>query len=78
MTSDFSTPVETVDISMDDGAVIRVRRHSRGKQRLLFSHGNGFAINAYYPLWRLFLDNYEVVVFDVRNHGQNPRQSFCA
>ena len=78
MASDFSPPVQTVDLSMDDGAIIRVRRHSEGKQRLLFSHGNGFAINAYYPLWRLFLDNYEVLVFDVRNHGQNPRHELAS
>ena len=63
---------------MDDGAIIRLRRHSEGKQRLLFSHGNGFAIDAYYPLWRLFLDSFEVVVFDVRNHGQNPRHDFAS
>ncbi|MEE3280930.1 MAG: alpha/beta hydrolase [Pseudomonadota bacterium] len=78
MTFKISTPAQTVDISMDDGAIIRVRRHSEGKQRLLFSHGNGFAIDAYYPLWRLFLASFEVVVFDVRNHGQNPRHELAS
>ena len=52
MTFKISAPVQTVDISMDDGAIIRLRRHSEGKQRLLLSHGNGFAIDAYYPFWR--------------------------
>ncbi len=78
MTFKISAPVQTVDISMDDGAIIRLRRHSEGKQRLLLSHGNGFAIDAYYPFWRLFLDSFEVVVFDVRNHGQNPRHDFAS
>ena len=70
MTFNILTPAQTVDISMDDGAIIRLRRHSKGKQRLLLSHGNGFAVDAYYPFWQLFLDSFEVVVFDVRNHGQ--------
>jgi len=78
MTFNIPTPAQTLDISMDDGAIIRLRRHSAGERRLLLSHGNGFAIDAYYPLWRLFLDNFEVVVFDVRNHGQNPRHDLAS
>jgi pimeloyl-ACP methyl ester carboxylesterase len=58
---------------MDDGAVIRVRRYGNAAgPRLVVSHGNGFAIDAYYPFWRLLLDRYDVVVFDLRNHGRNP------
>ena len=36
------------------------------------SHGNGFAMDMYYPLWRRFLDDFDVVAFDLRNHGWNP------
>src|SRR5262249_22742681 len=36
---------------------------------------NGFAIDGYFPFWRLLLDDFEVVVFDQRNHGQNPRHT---
>lgn len=36
------------------------------------SHGNGFAINGYLPLWRRFLPDFELVMFDFRNHGENP------
>ena len=58
---------------MDDGAIIRVRRYGNAAgPRLLISHGNGFAVDAYYPFWTLFLDRYDVVLFDLRNHGQNP------
>ena len=35
------------------------------------SHGNGFAIDMYYPLWSRFLEDCDVVVFDLRNHGWN-------
>jgi pimeloyl-ACP methyl ester carboxylesterase len=39
--------------------------------RLLVTHGNGFAADAYYPYWRHLLSRFDVVVFDFRNHGQN-------
>jgi pimeloyl-ACP methyl ester carboxylesterase len=58
---------------MDDGAVVRVRRHGNlAGPRLLLSHGNGFAIEAYYPFWSLLARRWEVVLFDQRNHGVNP------
>ena len=78
MTFNILTPAQTVDINMDDGAIIRLRRHSKGKHRLLLSHGNGFAVDAYSPFWQLFLDSFEVIVFDIRNHGQNPLHHFAA
>jgi pimeloyl-ACP methyl ester carboxylesterase len=40
--------------------------------RILVSHGNGFAANAYFPFWRYLLDRFEVVLFDLRNYGENP------
>ena len=78
MTFNILTPAQTVDINMDDGAIIRLRRHSKGKHRLLLSHGNGFAVDAYYPFWQLFQDSFEVIGFDIRNHGQNPLHQFAA
>ena len=78
MTFNILTPAQTVDINMDDGAIIRLRRHSKGKHRLLLSHGNGFAVAAYCPFWQLFRGSFEVIVFDIRNHGQNPRHNFAA
>ncbi|MAG97605.1 MAG: alpha/beta hydrolase [Alphaproteobacteria bacterium] len=76
-------PLETFDLMMDDGAVIRVRRHGRadasqtgasgaGISRVFVSHGNGFATDGYLPFWGLLLDRFEVIVFDQRNHGVNP------
>ena len=72
MTFKIPTPLQTLDVTMDDGAVVRVRQHSRGTLRLLLSHGNGFAIDAYFPFWGPLLKQFEIVVFDIRNHGQNP------
>ena len=67
-------PHEVFDLAMGDGAMIRVRRHGRaGGVRLFVSHGNGFAADGYYPFWGPLTERFEVIAFDVRNHGQNPR-----
>jgi pimeloyl-ACP methyl ester carboxylesterase len=65
-------PLMTFDILLADGARIRVRRHGNPDGvRLYLSHGNGFAINGYLPYWQHFLDRYDVILFDFRNHGEN-------
>ena len=72
----------TFDVALDDGATILVRRHGRADgARLLFSHGNGFAADAYFPYWQHLLANFDLIVFDFRNHGQNvpvlpPNQNY--
>jgi pimeloyl-ACP methyl ester carboxylesterase len=74
MTLIVPTPHETFDLTMADGAPIRVRRHGNPKgPRLVLCHGNGFAIDAYVPFWSLLTDRFDVVLYDQRNHGQNPR-----
>ncbi|HEX2116022.1 MAG TPA: alpha/beta hydrolase [Alphaproteobacteria bacterium] len=74
MTISIPAPHAVQELSLDDGARIRLRRHgNRARPRVVLSHGNGFAIDGYFPFWRLLLDDFEVVVFDQRNHGQNPR-----
>lgn len=66
-------PVRVADLAMSDGAVIRLRQYGRpGKMRLALSHGNGLAIDAYLPFWQPLADDYELVLFDIRNHGENP------
>lgn len=67
-------PLETTDLTMQDGAIIRLRRHGNSTgPRLVLSHGNGFATDAYYPFWGLLADEYELILYDQRNHGHNPR-----
>ena len=67
-------PSESFDAEMDDGAVIRVRRHGNPDgPRLVMAHGNGFAIDAYYPFWRLLTERYDLAIYDQRNHGRNLR-----
>src|ERR1700761_88563 len=72
MRFDLPAPSLRFDVALDDGAAIRVRRHGNPDGvRLLLTHGNGFAADAYYPYWRHLLQNFDLVVFDFRNHGQN-------
>lgn len=68
-------PHAQLDVASDDGAVLRVRRHGnpRAPVRLFVSHGNGFAIDGYVDFWSRFLAGFDVVAFDMRGHGQNPR-----
>lgn len=66
-------PAEQHLVSMSDGAQISLRRHGNPDgPRLALSHGNGLAIDAYLPTWSLLLDRYDVILFDLRNHGRNP------
>jgi pimeloyl-ACP methyl ester carboxylesterase len=67
------TPLKIVDLTMDDGAIIRLRQHGNSDgPRLILAHGNGFAIDAYFPFWSLLASQYELIIYDQRNHGQNP------
>jgi len=65
--SDFA-PRRIIDVSLEDGAVVKLRVYGRGP-RLVISHGNGLAIDAYKQFWSLFVPRHEVVVFDFRHHG---------
>ena len=57
---------------MDDGTAIVLRRHGKATgPRLVLSHANGFAADAYYPFWALLAEQFDIVVYDLRNHGWN-------
>ncbi|MGH6713975.1 MAG: alpha/beta fold hydrolase [Bradyrhizobium sp.] len=66
-------PDRVLPVVMRDGAEIRLRRFGdpRGT-RLVLSHGNGLAINSYAPFWVPLIGQFDVIIFDVRNHGENP------
>jgi pimeloyl-ACP methyl ester carboxylesterase len=67
------SPTRTVDLVMRDGAKIRLRQYGpTDGRRLVLSHGNGLAINAYLPFWLPLAEDFELIVFDLRNHGENP------
>lgn len=70
-------PHSVCEIVTDDSTCISVRQHgNRAGPRLLLSHGNGLAIDLYYPFWSQLESKYELFVFDLRNHGWNVVSSF--
>ena len=65
-------PLSVCEVGHDDGSVTIVRRHGNpGGPRLLLGHGNGLAIDLYYPFWSLLEEDFDLLVYDLRNHGWN-------
>jgi pimeloyl-ACP methyl ester carboxylesterase len=75
MTFEVPQPAAEFELAMDDGATTVVRRHGDPGRpvRLFLSHGNGFAIDGYAPFWAPLGERFDLIVFDFRNHGRNPR-----
>lgn len=66
-------PLSTVEVAVDDDTTTIVRRHGNPDgPRLVMSHGNGLAIDLYYPFWSLLTDDFDLILYDLRNHGRNP------
>ncbi|MBV8773584.1 MAG: alpha/beta hydrolase [Deltaproteobacteria bacterium] len=77
MTIEVPAPLRVIELAMNDGAIIRIRQHGNpAGPRLALSHGNGLAIDGYLPFWAHLQRRYELILFDFRNHGQNPLHTF--
>jgi pimeloyl-ACP methyl ester carboxylesterase len=73
MTLQIPEPRNSFDLTMGDGAIIRVRQHGNPDgPRIFFGNGNGFGADGYYAFWGPLCDRFDVTVFDFRNHGRNP------
>lgn len=65
-------PRSVCEVRLDADTVTPLRRHGNSDgPRLVLSHGNGLAIDLYYPFWSLLADEFDLIVFDLRNHGWN-------
>ena len=65
-------PLSTCDVQLDERTVTTVRQHGNPLgPRLVLSHGNGLAIDPYYPFWSMLTDDFDLMVYDLRNHGRN-------
>ena len=65
-------PLSVCEVRLDDDTVTTLRRHGNSAgPRLVLSHGNGLAIDLYYPFWALLADEFDLIVYDLRNHGWN-------
>ncbi|WP_420461716.1 alpha/beta fold hydrolase [Candidatus Palauibacter sp.] len=67
-------PLATAEVEATCGARIIVRRHGNSDgPRLVLSHANGLAAELYYPFWRLLASRFDLILYDLRSHGWNPR-----
>ena len=65
-------PTSVCEVQLEDDSSTYVRRFGNpAGRRLVLSHGNGLAIDLYYPFWSLLIDDFDLIVFDLRNHGWN-------
>ncbi len=65
-------PLSVLHVQVEDDTLITVRRHGNPDgPRLILSHGNGLAIDLYYPFWSLLGRDFDMLVHDLRNHGWN-------
>ncbi len=69
---DLPEPLETHEVQVDADTVITLRRHGNPDgPRLVMTHGSGLAIDLYYPFWSLLADEFDLILYDLRNHGWN-------
>ena len=66
-------PKSVCGVRVADDTEIAVRQHGNADApfRLIVSHGNGLAVDLYYPFWSLLADEFELIMYDLRNHGWN-------
>ncbi|MCY3876701.1 MAG: alpha/beta hydrolase [Rhodobacteraceae bacterium] len=65
-------PVSMCEVTLDDDSITTVRRHGNPSGlRLVLSHANGLAADLYYPFWSLLAEDFDLMVYDLRNHGWN-------
>lgn len=72
MTEGFDFEVEKEVVGLSDGGRVAIRRWGGVRpERIVLSHGNGLAIDGFHEFARELMEDFEVVVFDMRSHGQS-------
>lgn len=65
-------PISVHNVRVDEDTSIALRRHGNLEgPRLVLCHGNGLAIDLYYPFWSALCKDFDIIVYDLRNHGWN-------
>ena len=65
-------PASVLEVRLDADTRTILRRHGNPEgPRLVLSHGNGLAIDLYYPFWSLLAADFDLFLYDLRNHGWN-------
>ena len=69
---EIPAPLSTFDVRLDAGTLTTVRQHGNPSgPRIVLSHGSGLAVDLYYPFWSLLAGDFDLMVYDLRNHGWN-------
>ena len=69
---EIPAPLSTFDVRLDADTLTTVRQHGNPSgPRVLLSHGSGLAVDLYYPFWSLLAGDFDLMVYDLRNHGWN-------
>lgn len=59
-------------ITLGDGATVALRRWGAPRaERMVISHGNGMAVEGFRAFGAALEDDFEVIAFDMRNHGDS-------
>ena len=65
-------PNDTFQAVIHNGSRVLIRRAGNPSgTRLFLSNGNGFAIDGYRVFWEPLLADFDVICFDMPNHGRN-------
>ena len=69
----------TLEFLAEDGVTLRaVVTGATDGPRLILGHGNGLAIGGYEVFWSLLADDFQLVLLDVRSHGNSDVSSLDA
>ena len=65
-------PITVHKFRLDENTVTSLRQHGNPSgPRLVLCHGNGLSIDLYYPFWSLLAEDFDLILYDLRNHGWN-------
>lgn len=66
-------PLTVYEVGVDSRTRTVIRRYGNTEAgtRLVLSHGNGLAIDLYFPFWSLLAEEFDLFLYDLRNHGWN-------
>ena len=65
-------PLSVCEVRLDANTVTTVRRHGNPSgPRIVLTHANGLAADLYYPFWSLLRADFDLTIYDLRNHGWN-------
>ena len=67
-------PKDSFYVPAFNGGRLSVRRYGyTDGPRVVLTHGNGFSADAYYPFWKHLAEDFDLFIYDIRNHGLSSK-----